>query len=78
MPKSSKPAANCFRNQRRDLSLPKKSGQLDLNSVPKMVGLMTQLEVVSSPIRLKSSGQTFSGTEFVSQKTCLTTVGCPS
>ena len=31
---------------------------------------------VSRPIRLKSSEQTFSRTEFVSQKTCVTTVVC--
>jgi len=38
------------------------------------VGLMTQFESVSGPICVKSRDQTFSGTVFVSQKTCLTTV----
>src|SRR6476646_8698923 len=35
---------------------------------------MTQLESVSSRIRLKSSEQTFYGTVFVPQKMCVTTV----
>src|SRR6476659_120238 len=38
------------------------------------VGLMTQLDTVSHPIRLKSSDETFSGTNFVCHKTCVTTV----
>ena len=39
-----------------------------------MVGLMTLLEKVSRPIRLKSSGQTFYDTFFVPQKTCVRSV----
>src|SRR5436190_18560882 len=43
-------------------------------SWPRMVGLMTQLGTVCSPIRLKSSDQTFSDTKNVCQKTCVTWV----
>ena len=41
----------------------------------KIVELMTHLETVSRQIRLKNSGQTFSGTLFAPHKTCVTTVG---
>ena len=39
---------------------------------------MTLLETVFRPIRLKSSGSTFSGTDFLCQKTYVSTVGCRS
>jgi len=42
--------------------------------MPNSVGLMTQLETVSSPIVSKRTNQTFYGTIFVPQKTRVTTV----
>ena len=42
-----------------------------MNLIPKKVGLMTQPDSVSRPIRFKNSDQTFSGTQTVSHKTCV-------
>jgi len=41
----------------------------------KILGLMTQLKLVPGPICLKRSDQTFYGTVFVSQKTCVVNGG---
>src|SRR5258705_3279743 len=44
--------------------------QPSVSRCAKIVGLMTRLETVFRPIRLKSSAPTFSGTEFVLVNVC--------
>jgi hypothetical protein len=57
-----------------DEFLPDSTLKSKQHSVREIVGLMMQLESVSSPIRLKSPAKTFFSTDLAPQKTYVTTV----